>query len=256
MSQRESGSARTQLVFIVLVLGVVAALWAFSAPSGAWTARGSAPVERATVTKVIDADTLIVDLAGRSERVRLLGVDAPEMGWGEGRGEEFLAREASEFARRLCLGQRVSLSSDPQREDRDSYGRLLRYVQLPDDRSLNAELIRRGYGYAFTRYPFARQSKFVELESKARERAVGLWAEGGLAELLWNLEQGRPTVKLHPMTNRNWAIEIAGQVKTRVRSGRLISELHTLRRLVADHAEAELPELLRKQGYVRWTGQN
>jgi endonuclease YncB( thermonuclease family) len=248
MSQR--GSRAVFLFVTVLALVAAATLWGYTVARGAWTERGGDPAERVTVTKVIDADTLIVELAGQSERVRLLGVDAPEMGWGDGPGEEFMAREATELTRRLCLGQKVTLEDDPQREDRDSYGRLLRYVQLPDDRSLNAELIRQGYGYAFTRYPFARQSKFVELEREARRRAIGLWAEGGLAELRWNLEHGRVPAKLHPMTNRSWAIEYAGQVKTRVRASGLISELNSLRQSIAEHDETELLQLLREKGYV------
>ena len=97
---------------------------------------------------------------GVEERVRLLGIDTPELPRQDRRGE-FLAVEAAEVARDLALGQRVLLSGDPQRNDRDDYGRLLRYVRLSDGRLLNAELLRRGYAHVFARYPFGRQDEFL-----------------------------------------------------------------------------------------------
>jgi endonuclease YncB( thermonuclease family) len=54
---------------------------------------------------------------------------------------------------------------------------LLRYICLEDGALLNAEIISLGYGFAYTKYPFARMEEFRALERKARELHKGLWAE-------------------------------------------------------------------------------
>ena len=127
------------------------------------------------VARVVDGDTLIIEMSsGRSERVRLIGVDTPEFAR-EGRPEEHYAREATYCARRLLDGARVTLEADPLCSDRDDYGRLLRYVRLPDGRVLNQELIEDGCGRAFTRFPFTRMRNFRASEQRARSRGAGLW---------------------------------------------------------------------------------
>jgi len=77
----------------------------------------------------------------------------------------------------MALGQRVRLEDDPECANRDKYRRLLRYVYLEDGTLLNAEIIRQGYGFAYTKYPFGRMNEFRRLERKAREKGRGLWAE-------------------------------------------------------------------------------
>ncbi len=57
---------------------------------------------------------------------------------------------------------------------RDRYGRLLAYVRI-GDRDINSELIRRGYAYAYTRFPFSRRDEFIQLEREARAKKYGLW---------------------------------------------------------------------------------
>ena len=71
--------------------------------------------------------------------------------------------------------QRLRLEADPQNANRDKYNRLLRYVYLPDGRLLNAEIIAQGYGFAYTRFPFAKMEDFRKLEREAREAGRGLW---------------------------------------------------------------------------------
>ena len=59
---------------------------------------------------------------------------------------------------------------------RDRYGRLLAYVTLPDGTDLGAEIIRRGFGHAYTKYPCERADEYRRLEREAREAGRGLWA--------------------------------------------------------------------------------
>ena len=123
-------------------------------------------------TRVVDGDTIIVKMKGTEERVRLIGVDTPETVHPE-KPVAFFGKEASAFTKRMAEGKRVRLEYDWQ--ERDKYGRLLAYVYLEDETFLNAEIIKRGYGFAYTRFPFKYLDKFRKYEREARENIRGLW---------------------------------------------------------------------------------
>ena len=129
------------------------------------------PAAAQLVERVVDGDTIIVRGVGR---VRLIGVDTPET-VDPRRPVEFFGREASAFTKRLLEGKRVRLEYDWERTDR--YGRTLAYVYLPDGVFANAEIIRRGYGHAYTRFPFKYLDRFRALEREARTARRGLWRE-------------------------------------------------------------------------------
>jgi len=123
------------------------------------------------VTRVIDGDTVVVEGVGT---VRLIGVDTPET-VDPRRPVQYFGKEASEFTRQLAAGKRVRLEFDQDRMDR--YGRTLAYVYLqPDNLLLNAEIIRQGYGFAYTRFPFRMMEQFRMFEQEARVAGRGLWA--------------------------------------------------------------------------------
>jgi micrococcal nuclease len=87
---------------------------------------------------------------------------------------------ASAFTTRRLEGKTITLAFDQQRHDR--FGRTLGYVCL-DGRSVNEEIIREGYGFALTKYPFRADlmARFRAAERAAREAGRGLWgpAAGG-----------------------------------------------------------------------------
>jgi endonuclease YncB( thermonuclease family) len=138
--------------------------------------------EFGTVVRVIDGDSLEVELPDRVEKVRLLGVDTPEMGRKE-LVVEYFAVEAAAFTRKLAQGKRVKLETDPKGDTRDRYDRALRYVYLPDGRMLNAAIISEGYGHAYTRFPFSKLEEFRKLEREARDAGRGLWNADALPTL-------------------------------------------------------------------------
>lgn len=163
-----AGSLRRRGLLIALV-AVILAAWLVQrleffrrapAPLGPWR----------SCERVIDGDTILLD---RHERVRLIGVDTPETVH-PSKPVEYFGKEASAFTRSMIEGRRVRLEYDWQRQDR--YGRTLAYVFLEDGRLLNAEIIRQGYGHAYTRFPFHRMEEFRGLEREARENGRGLWA--------------------------------------------------------------------------------
>jgi len=125
-------------------------------------------------TRVIDGDTIAVEKNGKKEKVRLIGVDTPETVH-PSKPVEYFGKEASEFTRKKVEGKRVRLEYDWQ--SRDKYGRLLAYVYIEDGTFLNAEIIRQGYGFAYTRYPFKYLEDFREYEREARGNNRGLWVK-------------------------------------------------------------------------------
>ena len=138
--------------------------------------------ESGTVVKVVDGDTIKVEIGARIEDVRLIGVDTPET-VDPRKPVELFGQQATDFTRRMASGKIVRLEPDPQGDTRDTYGRLLRYVYLPDGALLNAEIIRQGYGHAYTRFPYAEMDSFRALEREAREAGRGLWGTEHLETL-------------------------------------------------------------------------
>jgi micrococcal nuclease len=120
---------------------------------------------RGAVTRVVDGDTLDVRLdGGRLERVRLIGLDTPEVG-------TCGASAATSAARRLADRARVVLRGDATQATRDRYGRLLAYVWLPGGRDLGFRLLAEGHGrvYVYDR-PFARLAAYKRAEQLGRLR--------------------------------------------------------------------------------------
>jgi endonuclease YncB( thermonuclease family) len=133
--------------------------------------------QRFTVVKVVDGDTLhldAADLGGESTKVRLLGIDAPEMGTNRS-ARMYYAEETTTFARRLALGKEMRVYLDERAGSRDRYQRLLAYIELPDGKFLNEELLSEGYAYADRRFKHSYYQKYLQLEAGAHSLGKGLW---------------------------------------------------------------------------------
>ena len=136
------------------------------------------------VTKVFDGDTLRL---ANGEKVRLIGIDAPEMYESDKlfkdvqrTGEDIetimaKGRESYKFTKKLVDGRRVILEFDV--EKRDKYGRLLAHVFIKDTQLfLNAEIIKQGYAEVMIIPPNLKYGDyFQELYYEARENKRGLW---------------------------------------------------------------------------------
>ena len=121
------------------------------------------------VKRVIDGDTLLLV---NGERVRLIGVDTPETKHPQ-KPVQYFGKEAYLFTRQMIDGKEARFEFEKQKRDR--YGRLLAYVYLSDGTFLNAEIIKQGYGFAYTRFPFKYKEEFRRYEREARENRKGLW---------------------------------------------------------------------------------
>jgi len=152
---------------IVVVLGTVLAITALlTGQPGAELPPG----EDGRVVRVVDGDTVQVEVAGQSYRVRYIGVDAPE----STRQTECFGREAAAFNRELVAGQHLRLERDVNETDR--YGRLLRYAYLLDGRMVNEVLVREGYALARSYPPDVKyQERLRAAERDARSAGRGLW---------------------------------------------------------------------------------
>jgi micrococcal nuclease len=147
----------------------LAAATAVLALAACSTAQEEAPAQDATVARVGDGDT--IDLADGS-RVRLVQIDAPELGEGECYG-----RQAAEALRELLPeGATVRLEPDPRLDDVDRFGRLLRYVHLGDT-NVNLELVRRGAAsvWFFERDRGRYADELLDAAHAAEKAGRGLW---------------------------------------------------------------------------------
>ena len=126
----------------------------------------SPQVTEATVVRVIDGDTIEVDIGGRLYKVRYIGIDTPEIGRPG-------ADETTIVNAQLVSGKTVYLEKDVSETDR--YGRLLRYVWT-DEGMANAILVANGYAQVATYPPDVKyQQDFLELQRQAEEAGTGLW---------------------------------------------------------------------------------
>ncbi|MFM9414503.1 thermonuclease family protein [Peptococcus simiae] len=138
---------------------------------------------KASVVKVVDGDTLLVEIKGVEYKVRLIGVDTPEV-YGK---QEYYGREASDYVKSILKeGQEVFLERDVS--DTDRYGRLLRYVWINSPISnqmgqadvqadmVNGILVSEGYAAPATFPPDVKYEKvFADLSKQPRKEGFGLW---------------------------------------------------------------------------------
>lgn len=178
-------------LFKLLLGGAVLFTLIFAGPTGCSELYNLFPamhpdLEQGRVTRVIDGDTAHIRFNdGSEEKVRFIGVDAPEINHPTA-GVEPFGPEAAEFAIQLLDGQKVWLEYDQGL--RDQYDRLLAYIWLENpenfsdaeirDKMYNARLLIDGYAVQVIFEPNVRYVDYFALyESEAREAKRGLWAD-------------------------------------------------------------------------------
>jgi len=174
-------AARRQRLFSLLLLLAMTWLiyWALSQISPDIFRRSSSKIQANQpglyeVADFIDGDTIAVDMNGTKETIRMIGVDTPET-HRPNTPVQCYGPEAAAFTEKLIGRSRVRLQADPLDTNRDRYGRLLRYIYLPDGRMVETELISRGYGFAYLSFPFEKSGQFAALQASAKAAKKGLW---------------------------------------------------------------------------------
>lgn len=145
------------------------------------------------VKRVVDGDTFVLE---NGERVRMLGIDTPEKHESSkldkdaertGRDKKTikkLGELSSQYTKKLIEGKNVVLVPEPKHEDKDKYGRLLRYVYLEDGTFVNKKIVEDGYANAYRRFELSKLDEFIKAEKEARENRKGLWGDiEGLQQL-------------------------------------------------------------------------
>jgi micrococcal nuclease len=129
------------------------------------------------VAGVTDGDTIKVRINGTTERIRVIGIDTPELN-----PRECYAQQAASRMQSLVQSKSVRLTADPTQGDRDRYGRLLRHVWLPDGRSVAQLLIAGGFGREYTYdKPYAGQAAYRSAQASAKAAHLGIWSSGCVA---------------------------------------------------------------------------
>jgi micrococcal nuclease len=129
------------------------------------------------VTRVTDGDTIRINMDGKEEVVRLLGINTPET-VDPRKPVECFGKEASDRMKEIAAGKIVRLEYDDTQSLRDTYGRLLAYVYLEDGEMINRKMIAEGYAYEYTYLtPYRFQKDFRDVQRLAQASSRGLWAE-------------------------------------------------------------------------------
>jgi micrococcal nuclease len=130
-----------------------------------------------SINHFVDGDTIVVNMNGKSETVRFIGIDTPETHKPNTPVQCFGPDAAAETKKLISdAGSKVRLQSDPYSTNRDRYNRLLRYVYLPDGTLLNETLVRNGYAFYYPYFPFTKSAAFQRDEQAAMTAKKGLWA--------------------------------------------------------------------------------
>ncbi len=127
---------------------------------------------KATLSRVIDGDTVEIKTEGQpNDTVRLIGINTPEK-------NECFASEASNHLKTLAEGKEIILVTDPTQDERDMYGRLLAYLYLGSETSLNQRMVAEGYAkeYTYMNHAYEYQSEFKSAEASAKGAELGIWS--------------------------------------------------------------------------------
>ena len=116
------------------------------------------------VTRVIDGDSIVLETG---EKVRLIGIDSPEIG-------EAFGYEAKVYLEKLIIGKRITIRLDNTSDSIDFYKRKLAYVYF-DSIDINLEMIKNGYAKVFRKYDFDNMEQYIYEEEKAKQYKVGIW---------------------------------------------------------------------------------
>lgn len=143
--------------------------------------------QKAKVKDAVDGDTIWVDINGKDEKVRFVGVNTPEVAK-NGEPAEFMANEAKDFTNKTLKNKEIYLERDIS--DRDKYDRLLRYIWLEkpaasptltdiETKTINGILVKEGLAFANYYKPDTKYHEYLkELEKSAQDNKLGIWSDG------------------------------------------------------------------------------
>ena len=126
------------------------------------------------VVRIIDGDTLVANIDGKNQTIRLVGIDTPETK-DPRKPVQCFGKEASTKLSQLTSSGQIRLEYDSKQGESDRFGRTLAYVFTPDNTFVNQEMIKQGFAYAYTKTDSDYLQHFKQLELLARQQERGLW---------------------------------------------------------------------------------
>lgn len=129
------------------------------------------------VLHVVDGDTFDIQMNGKKERVRLIGVDTPET-VDPRKPVQCFGKEATAQTKKLLEGKEVRIETDSSQGERDRYGRLLAYAFTTNGTHVGLHLIAEGFAHEYTyNLPYKYQRAFKEAQAAAKSAKKGLWSD-------------------------------------------------------------------------------
>lgn len=127
------------------------------------------------VVRVVDGESVLLDVNGVVTKVRLIGVDAPGVLKSPKKAGPF-GEESSRFLRNLLKGESVYIEYEREPGHEDEYERPLAYLfRAPDGLFVNLEVVRQGYARMDAKEAFRYMKLFKDYEKRARKAGKGLW---------------------------------------------------------------------------------
>ncbi len=126
------------------------------------------------VESVHDGDTFSIKLENKDEKVRILGIDTPELS--EKNKFHCLGSEVAKHMKEKIEGKEVKLIRDTKGKNRDGFGRLLRTVEM-DGNDIGAELLKIGYAQLYQPGVFTKKPDYVKLQATAKKNKIGVWSD-------------------------------------------------------------------------------
>lgn len=137
-----------------------------------WLIILSVSAQTVKVKRVVDGDTYVLTTG---EKVRMIGIDAPEM-------DTYFGNDAKKYLKQLIEGKEISIKADVMNQDKDRYGRLLRYTFL-NHQDINRKMVCDGYAIAYTRFKFNKKTSYIYCQKAAAKNKLGMWATQGAHKL-------------------------------------------------------------------------
>lgn len=132
------------------------------------------------VESVYDGDTFTVIIDGEEEKIRIIGIDTPEIK--KGKKNSCLGKEVRDYVKEMIEGKEVIIKKDKYNKNRDSFGRLLRSVRIINKEKnrtndLGRKLLKKGYAEVYDKADFKYEKIYKLLESHSKKSKRGIWSE-------------------------------------------------------------------------------
>ncbi len=130
------------------------------------------------VVRVIDGDTVVVKEGAEKVRIRLIGVDAPEIVHPDYEKNDYYGPESKACLAQMIEGTTVLLVYDGpgKKPKKDDYGRTLAYI-YKNGENVNAAMIQKGCARAYRKYPHSERDRFIDLEMESKKAKRGMWSK-------------------------------------------------------------------------------